>query len=255
MTFNSRTGKHPSIPGEQDCIRRHPLELCVIRRDQLILRLVGTLIILHRMVSQHTQQRYPHPHRMKALLAKVTLLRVSTRRRKFKRALGTWMDTSQDRIKKTRRAAYVFTYTTSGASESFYLRSYSNKCMPSCTAALGSRHQFTARVRNLISAGLLNSFTGPPFKGGVLTFKILYVPSPEYLKEVVTIKENSSHNCNLRSNNRLLFETPSIKSKKTFGESSFKMAAPAVWNKLPSSIRNVTNLDKLNRRLRPDFSI
>lgn len=83
MAFNSRTGKHPSIPGEQDRIRRHPLELCVIRRDQLILRPVGTLIILHRMVSQHTQQRYPHPHRMKALLAKVTLLRVPTRRRKF----------------------------------------------------------------------------------------------------------------------------------------------------------------------------
>ena len=41
----------------------------------------------------------------------------------------------------------------------------------------------------------------------------------------MTIKEN-----NLRSNNRLLFETTSIKSKKTLGERSFKMVALSVWN-------------------------
>ena len=47
----------------------------------------------------------------------------------------------------------------------------------------------------------------------------------------MTIKENSRYNCNLRSNNRLLFETASIKSKKTLGERSFKMVALSlVWN-------------------------
>ena len=47
----------------------------------------------------------------------------------------------------------------------------------------------------------------------------------------MTIKENSRYNCNLRSNNRLLFETASIKSKKTLGERSFKMVAlSSVWN-------------------------
>ena len=80
-------------------------------------------------------------------------------------ALRTWMDTGQDHNNKTRRAAYVFTYTTSGASESFYLKSYSNKCMPFCTAALGSRHQITARVRNLISGRTAESLHWLPVKG------------------------------------------------------------------------------------------
>lgn len=33
----------------------------------------------------------------------------------------------------------------------------------------------------------------------------------------------------------------SIKPKKTLGDRSFQMAAPAVWNNLPNTLRNETN--------------
>ena len=89
------------------------------------------------------------------------------------------------------------------------------------------------------------------FKVAILTFKILHGPSPDYLKELVTIKENSRHN--LRSNIGLLLEIPSIKSKKTLGDRSFKMAAPAVWNNLPYNLQNGTNFDKFKSSLKTYF--
>ena len=89
------------------------------------------------------------------------------------------------------------------------------------------------------------------FKVAILTFKILHGPSPDYLKELVTIKENSRYN--LRSNIGLLLEIPSIKSKKTLGDRSFKMAAPAVWNNLPYNLRNGTNFNKFKSSLKTYF--
>ena len=85
MAFNSpRMGKHPSIPRDQDLILQHPLNMRLIRRYQLILHRLSTPIILHRVVHSHyLQQSCLHPHRMKVLLAKVTLLQVLPQRRKF----------------------------------------------------------------------------------------------------------------------------------------------------------------------------
>ena len=86
------------------------------------------------------------------------------------------------------------------------------------------------------------------FKVAILTFKTLRGLSPDYLKELVTIKENSRYN--LRSNIGLLLEIPSIKSKKTLGDCSFKMAAPALWNNLPYNLRNETNFNKFKSSLK-----
>ena len=77
------------------------------------------------------------------------------------------------------------------------------------------------------------------FKVAILTFKILHGPSPDL---VTTKKENSRYN--LRSNKGLLLEIQSIKSKKTLGDRSFKMAAPSVWNNLPYNLQNETNFKK-----------
>ena len=62
------------------------------------------------------------------------------------------------------------------------------------------------------------------FKVAILTFKILHGLSPDYLKELLTIKEISRYN--LQSNKELIHR-PSIISnlKKTLGDCSFKMAA------------------------------
>ena len=53
----------------------------------------------------------------------------------------------------------------------------------------------------------------------------------------------------------LLLEIPSIKSKKTLGDRSFKMAAPAVWNNLPYNLRNGTNFNKFKSSLKTYFLI
>ena len=95
------------------------------------------------------------------------------------------------------------------------------------------------------------------FKVAILTFKILHGLSPDYLKELLTIKENSRYN--LQSNNELIHR-PSIISnlKKTLGDCSFKMAAApaAVWNKLPpNNIRNETNFSKFKSSLIFSFYI
>ena len=50
------------------------------------------------------------------------------------------------------------------------------------------------------------------FKIAILTFKVLHGRSPDYLKEPVTLKDNSRYN--FRSLNGLLLEIPRIKSKR-----------------------------------------
>ena len=67
----------------------------------------------------------------------------------------------------------------------------------------------------------------------VLTFKFMHGLSADPCKE--------SSRYNLQSNNGLLLEILSIKPKKTLGDRSFQMAAPAVWNNLPNTLRNETN--------------
>ena len=77
-------GQTPEYPSGQDLILQHPLNIRLFRRVQLILHRLSTPIILHRMVHRHyLQQSCLHPHRMKVLLAKVTLLQVLPQRRKF----------------------------------------------------------------------------------------------------------------------------------------------------------------------------
>ena len=40
-----------------------------------------------------------------------------------------------------------------------------------------------------------------------------------------------------------LLERPSVKTKKTLGDRAFQVAAPFLWNKLPRSVREATNLE------------
>ena len=45
------------------------------------------------------------------------------------------------------------------------------------------------------------------------------------------------------NDNGRLLERPSVKTKKTFGDRAFQVAAPFLWNKLPRSAREATNLE------------
>ena len=54
-------------------------------------------------------------------------------------------------------------------------------------------------------------------------------------------KERTRYNS--RSCNKLLSETPLVKTKKTLGDKSFQVATPSLWNTLLSEIRAIRGYD------------
>ena len=55
---------------------------------------------------------------------------------------------------------------------------------------------------------------------------------------------------NLRSCKELLLERSRVKTKKTLGDKSFQVAAPGLWNKLPSEIRAIRSYDHFKRAIK-----
>ena len=77
----------------------------------------------------------------------------------------------------------------------------------------------------------------------LITFKVLHGLSPKYLSDLISIQQLSSYNLKRNDNGRLL-ERPSTKTKKRMGDRAFQVAAaPFLWNKLPRSARDTTNLE------------
>ena len=72
----------------------------------------------------------------------------------------------------------------------------------------------------------------------LITFKILHGLSPKYLSDLMRIQQPSSYHLRRNDNGRLL-ERPSVNTKNTLGD----RAAPFLWNKLPRSEREATNLE------------
>ena len=79
------------------------------------------------------------------------------------------------------------------------------------------------------------------FKILVLTFKAIHRIAPSYIINVINIKHPSDYS--LRRNNELLLDFPrGIISKRTLGDRAFCLAAPGLWNALPTDIRDCTIL-------------
>ena len=74
------------------------------------------------------------------------------------------------------------------------------------------------------------------FKILIITFKAIHGHAPEYICNLIHIKTPSTYG--LRSNSELLLAPPSTKTMKTLGDRAFTAAAPSLWNKLPSEIRD-----------------
>ena len=68
----------------------------------------------------------------------------------------------------------------------------------------------------------------------LITFKILYGLSPKYLSDLISIQQ---------SYNGRLLERPSAKTKKTMGDRAFQAASPFLWDKMPRSASEATNLE------------
>ena len=89
------------------------------------------------------------------------------------------------------------------------------------------------------------------FKILLLTFKCLYGLAPNYLIDLISIKEQSRYS--LRSNDSLLLELPRTKTRPTLGDRAFQSAAPYLWNALPSTIRNIKTLDTFKTAVKTLF--
>ena len=89
------------------------------------------------------------------------------------------------------------------------------------------------------------------YKVILITFKALHDMAPSYISNLVHVRQNTKHSH--RSNNAILLTPPLKKSVATTGDKSFTVAAPILWNSLPSEIRNVHKLDKFKQRLKAYF--
>ena len=85
------------------------------------------------------------------------------------------------------------------------------------------------------------------FKVLLLTFKALHGLAPQYLQSLISVKTSCY---NLRGSNTLLLAMPSVKSKATLGDRAFAIAAPSLWNALPSKLRSITCVNSFKVHLK-----
>ena len=86
------------------------------------------------------------------------------------------------------------------------------------------------------------------FKILLHTFKAIYGMAPSYIIDLVHIKTITRYS--LRSNEGVLLKHPSGKMKKSFGDRSFSVAAPTLWNALPVSLRMMTCISTFKSSLK-----
>ena len=80
------------------------------------------------------------------------------------------------------------------------------------------------------------------FKLLILTFKAIHGLAPQYITDLITIKQQFGHMM-LRSQSELQLLPPGTITKRTLGDRSFMASAPKLWNRLPSNIRAVNDLN------------
>ena len=77
------------------------------------------------------------------------------------------------------------------------------------------------------------------FKVALLVFKSLHGLAPPYLSELIQVKSEGRYA--LRSQDKMLLNVPRT-TCKTFGDRSFAVSAPKLWNELPLALRHCQSL-------------
>ena len=86
------------------------------------------------------------------------------------------------------------------------------------------------------------------FKILILTFQAIHGLAPEYLCDLIQIRELPNYN--LRRSNEIFLTVPSHESPNSIGDRAFKFAAPKLWNRLPKEIRHLDSLDNFKKQLK-----
>jgi len=85
------------------------------------------------------------------------------------------------------------------------------------------------------------------FKILIITFKVIYGHAPEYICNLIHVKNPSMYG--LRSNSELLLAPPSTKTKEKIGDRALTAAAPSLWNKLLGEIRDEDNFERFKSKI------
>ena len=86
------------------------------------------------------------------------------------------------------------------------------------------------------------------FKMLSIIFKCIIGEAPEYLQELINIKNPSR---NMRGSESLTLVPPKkVRTTKHYGDRAFEHAAPYLWNKLPCELRDETKLDRFKAGLK-----
>ena len=86
------------------------------------------------------------------------------------------------------------------------------------------------------------------FKILILTFQAIDGLAPEYLCDLIQIRELPNYN--LRRSNEIFLTVPSHESPNSIEDRAFKFAAPKLWNRLPKEIRHIDSLDNFKKQLK-----
>ena len=84
------------------------------------------------------------------------------------------------------------------------------------------------------------------YKINLLTWKALHGKCPEYISELLTVRENGM---DLRTGNTNVLNVPKTKLK-TMGDKAFSVVAPKSWNQLPKKLRMNDSIQSFKAGLR-----
>ena len=94
------------------------------------------------------------------------------------------------------------------------------------------------------------SGNGTPHPPTPIVRPCIHKLAPTYLCKRLTLKPKRG----LRSDNKLVLDIPRTKLKlKTYGDRSFSIAGPTLWNKLPRDIRLSESVDIFKQKLKTHF--
>ena len=80
----------------------------------------------------------------------------------------------------------------------------------------------------------------------MLTFKCLHDAAPQYLKDLLSPYTPFR---SLRSSQQNKLQ-PNVSRLKTVGDRAFQVAAPFLWNNLPSELREINSLELFKTKLK-----
>ena len=90
------------------------------------------------------------------------------------------------------------------------------------------------------------------FKLLTLAFKAIHGLAPQYITDLINVKQQFGRMM-LRPQSELQLLPPRTITKKTLGDRSFMASAPKLWNRLPSNIRAVNDLNCFKTLLKTHF--